>query len=110
MVWSGYLSLFLAVHPSCLPFIRQTEETLFQAQTAIKTLQADLTKLQQRQKTMTMLQEEGAISRRQWENFQAKVRETEQEIANLHQIVQAAQKQIKTLQTMPQCVGVPPNS
>ncbi|MCS6960705.1 MAG: hypothetical protein RMK91_11740 [Pseudanabaenaceae cyanobacterium SKYGB_i_bin29] len=103
MLWGGYLSLLLAVHPSCLPFLRQTEETLFQAQTALQTLRADLAKLQQRTKTMTMLHQEGAISRRQWDNFQAKVKETQQEIANLEKIAQAAKNQLKTLQTMPQC-------
>lgn len=104
---SYYVSFLVVVHPSCIPFIRQTEETLFQAQNALKTARAELTKLESKQKMTELLAQEGAISRKQWEQFQQQIKQTKTEIADMEKIAKEATAQITTLKAMPQCSSKP---
>lgn len=110
MIVSYSATFLVVVHPSCIPFIRQTEETLFQAQTALKTSRAELTKLESKQKMMELLAQEGAISLKQWQQFQAKIKQTKTEIYDLEEIGKKAIDQITTLKAMPQCNPLPQNS
>lgn len=104
MNFSPLLTVLIAVHPSCLPFIQETEGTIFQAQNALKTSRRELAKLEGRQKTMAMLAQEGAISQRQWEQFQGKIKQIKAEIADTQKIENEAKTQIKTLKAMPRCI------
>ncbi len=104
MIFSPFLSFVIGVHPSCIPFIRKTEETIFQAQTALKTSRRELAKLEGRQKTMSMLVQEGAISQRQWEQFQGQIKQIKAEIADTERLEIEAQNQITTLKALPRCM------
>jgi hypothetical protein len=104
MIFTPFVPFVIGVHPSCIPFIRKTEETIFQAQTALKTSRRELAKLEGRQKTMAMLAQEGAISQRQWQQFQAQIQQIKAEIADTEKLEIEAQNQITTLKAMPRCI------
>ncbi len=104
MILTQLTTLFIVVHPSCLPFIRETEATVFQAQTALQTSRRELAKLESRRPTMENLAKEGAISQRQWEQFQGKISQIKAEIADLQKIETEAKNQIITLKNMPKCI------